>query len=61
VTVVTANDRIGQVEIFDDGLQLALVVLGHLAPKDGGDFVGLSDIAIEVQQALGEVFHGRSP
>jgi hypothetical protein len=29
--VVSANDRIGKIQILDDGLKLSLVVLGDLA------------------------------
>ena len=37
VAVVTADDRIGKVEIFDHGLQLAFVLFGHFATEDHGD------------------------
>jgi hypothetical protein len=39
----------GQVQIFDHGLQFALVQFGHSASEDGRDLVGLSDVAIQVQ------------
>jgi len=33
VPVVTANNRVGKIEIFDHGLQLALVLPGTFRPK----------------------------
>ena len=52
VSVVRANDRIGQIEVFDDGLKLSLVVLGDLAAEDGGDLAGLADGAVGIQESL---------
>ena len=49
VAVVAANHRIGQVKVFDDGLEFSTVVLGHLAAEDRADLVGLSDGAIGVE------------
>ena len=55
---MAADDRMGQVEIFDPCLQPALELFRHLAPKDGGDLLGLSDVPIQVQQSLGEFVNG---
>jgi hypothetical protein len=49
VSVVTPDDRIGQVEILDYRLQLPLVFFGHFATEDHGDLLGLPDGAIQVQ------------
>ena len=56
--VVTTNDRIGKVEVFDYGLQFAFVFLGDLPAKDHGDLLGLADGPIHVQQAFREFVHG---
>lgn len=60
VPVMTADHRIGQVEVFDDGLQFSLILFGHFAAEDGGDLVGLPDVPIQVQQSLGEFLKGGS-
>ena len=57
---MAADHRIGQVEIFDHGWQLALVIFGHFAAADGGDLLGLPDVPIQVQQSLGELLNGGS-
>ena len=57
VPIMTADHRIGQVEILDHRLQLALVLFGHFAPENHGDLLGLSDGAIQVQQSLGKFIH----
>src|SRR5437773_12042710 len=58
---MTADHRIGQVEIFDHGLQFTLVLLGHFAPEDHGDLLGLPGPRgyppIHVQEALSELVH----
>ena len=54
LAVVAADDRVGQLDVFDDGLQLAAILLGHLASKDGGDLVGLADGAVGIQQTFAE-------
>ena len=52
VCVVSANDGVGQIEVFDDGLELSLVELGDLAAEDGGDLAGLADGAVGIQESL---------
>ncbi len=54
---MAADHRIGQIEIFDHGLQLALVLLGHFAPEDHGDLLGLADGSVQIQQSLGEFIY----
>ena len=60
VAVVAADHRVGQVHVFDLGLQLAPIMLGDLATEDHGDLVGLSDRSIGIEQALAEVVQGRA-
>jgi hypothetical protein len=43
MAVVAANHRIGKIDILDDGLQFAFVLLGHLTAKDHRDLVRLTD------------------
>jgi len=57
VPIVAADHRIGQVEVFDHGLQFSLVFLGHLAAEDGGDLPGLSNIPVQAQQAASDLLH----
>ena len=48
--IVTADDGIGQIEIFDHGLQLTPILPGQPSTKDGGDLVGLANGAIRIQR-----------
>ena len=48
VCVVSANDGVGQIEVFDHSLKLSLVVLGNLTTEDGGDLARLADGAVGV-------------
>jgi hypothetical protein len=43
VAVMAANHGIGQIHIFDLGLQLAPILLGDFTTEDDGDFVRLPD------------------
>src|SRR5438874_5160480 len=54
VAVVTADDGVGQVEVFDDGLELAPIPSGHLAAEDGRNFVRLADRSVGIEQALSQ-------
>src|ERR1700674_3388314 len=56
--IVTSNDGIWKIEVFEFGLQLALVLPGHFPTKDESDLFGLSDGSVHVQQALGELVDG---
>ena len=59
VCVVSTNDGVGQIEVFNDGLQLSLVVLGDLAAEDGGDLAGLADDAVGIQESLVKLITAR--
>ena len=55
VAVVAANHRVGQVHVFDLGLQLASIMLADPATEDHGELVGLPDCSIGIEQAFTEV------
>ena len=59
VAVMTANDGIRQIEIFDHGLQFAAVVFGDLPAEDGGDLVRLADVPVLIQQPLLHLIESR--
>lgn len=40
IAKVAANDRIGQFDVLDDGLQFPFVLLGDFAAKDVVIFIG---------------------
>jgi hypothetical protein len=61
VAVMAANDRVGQVHVFDLGLQLAAVLPGDLAAEDDGDLVGLADRAVGVEQPLAQLVKRGAP
>ena len=61
VSVVSTNDRVGQIEVFDDGLKLSLVELGDLAAEDGGDLAGLADGAVGIQESLVQLIQCGAP
>ena len=61
VSVVSANDRIRKIQILDDGLKLALVELGDPTTEDGGDFFGLADGAVGIQESLVQVIQCGTP
>jgi hypothetical protein len=44
--------------VFDHRLQFAFVLLGYFAAENQGDFLGLPQGAIEVQQALSNLVNG---
>ena len=58
VTVVTPDDGIRQIEIFDDRFELAAMARGDLATEDGREFGGLADGAVGVEEALAERVKG---
>jgi hypothetical protein len=58
---MTADHRVGQVDIFDDGFQFASVMFGHLTSKEGGDLVGLINLAVGVEQTLTECVQRSAP
>ena len=61
VCVVSANDGVGQIEVFDDGLKLSLVELGDLATEDGRDLAGLADGAVGIQESLVQLIQCSAP
>ena len=52
VPIMAANNGTGKIHVFDDGLQLAVIVLGDLAAEDNGEFIGLTDRPIGIQQSF---------
>ena len=61
VCVVSTNDGIGQLEVFDDGLKLPLVELGDLTTEDGGDLAGPADSAVGIQEPLAQMIQCGAP
>ena len=51
LSIVATNHRVGKLQILNHGLKFSLVVLGDFAAEDHGDFVGLADRAIGIQQS----------
>ena len=60
MNLTLASSRIGQVHVFDFGLQLAPIVLGDFAAKNDGDLVRLSDGSIGVKQTFAEIVQRRT-
>ena len=58
VAVVGPDHRIGQVEIFDARFELAAVPPGDLAAEDGGEFRGLPDGPVRIEEALAQCIQG---
>src|SRR5215469_17380457 len=58
VSIMAANPRVGQVHVFDHGLPCSAVVLGYLAAKDPGDFMGLADGPMGVQEPFSPLVQG---
>src|SRR6516165_5952048 len=54
-----ADHRIGQVHVFDLGLQLAAVLFGDLAAEDDSDLVRLADGPVDVEQAFAQFVERR--
>jgi hypothetical protein len=52
VAVMAADHRVGQVHVFDLGLQLAAALFGDLATEDDGYLVGLADGPVSVEQTF---------
>ena len=61
VAVMAADDRVGQVHVFDLGLQLAAVLLGDFAAEDDRDLVRLADCAVGVEQSLAQLVERGPP
>ena len=58
VAVIASDDRIRQVEVFDQRFELAAIALRDLATEDGREFRGLADGAIGVKQTCAERIEG---
>jgi len=60
ISLVTADDRIRQIQIFHDCLKLASIWLGNPAAEDDGDLVRLPDGSMGVQKPFSHLIQGRS-
>ena len=58
VAIMAADHRVGEVHVFDLGLQLAVMELADLAAEDRRDLVWLADGAIGVGEPLAEPVEG---
>ncbi len=54
VAVVAADDRIGQMHVFDFGLQLAPMTAGDLSAEDDCNLVRPANRAIGIKQTFAE-------
>ena len=61
VAVVAADLGIREVEIFNQRFELATVPLGYLPAENVGEFRGLPNRAIRIEQALAERVHRGTP
>ena len=61
VAIVTTDDWIGQMQIFNYGLQLSWISGGDFAAKDHRDFIRLTDGAVGIQKALTQLIERGSP
>ena len=61
IAIVTADNRVGQVHVFDLGLQLGAVLFHDLAAEDDGDLVWLTDGAVGVEEPLPQFVEGGPP
>ena len=61
IAIVAADHRVGQIHVFDLGLQLAAVMLGDLAAEDDGDLVRLADGAVGVEQPFAQLVECSPP
>ena len=52
LSIMATDHWVRKIKILNDGLKLALVVFGDLATEDHGDFLGLADGAVGIQQSL---------
>jgi hypothetical protein len=61
IAVVTADDGVRQIHVFDLGLQLTTMLFGDFATEDESDLVGLADRAVGVEQTLAQLVEGGPP
>jgi hypothetical protein len=55
VAIMAGDHRVGEVHVFDHGLQLAVMELPDLAAEDPRDLVRLADGAIGVEEPFAEL------
>jgi hypothetical protein len=55
---MAADHGIGEMEILDDGLQFSVMMTGDPAAEDEGQFVGLTNGAIGIEEPLFEGIDG---
>src|SRR5262245_58173426 len=55
---MTPDDVVGQVEIFDEGLELPAIAGGDLATEDGGELRRLPDGAGRIEESVAERVEG---
>jgi hypothetical protein len=58
---MAADDRIGQIEIFDHRLEFASITLSDFATEDGRDLVRLANRAIGIQKPLSQRIQRGAP
>jgi len=58
---VAPDDGVGEIQVFEDCLELPAVMLADLAAEDGGDLLGPADGAIGIQEALSQSVQGSAP
>jgi hypothetical protein len=61
IAIVTADDWVGQIHVFDLGLQFATVLFGDLAAEDDRDLVRLTDGAVGVEETVTEFVECSAP
>ena len=52
---------VGQIHIFDLGLQFATILFGDFATEDDGDLVRLADCAVGVEEPFTQFVEGGPP
>ena len=52
LSIVATNHWVRKIKIFDDSMQLSLVVFSDFATEDHGDFFRLANGAVGIQQSL---------
>ena len=55
---MAADNWTGKIHVFDDSLQLAVVVLGDPAAENNSEFVGLTDRPIGIEQSFSHAIQG---
>src|SRR5207249_356802 len=51
---MTADHRIGQIQVLNHGLQFSCMISTDLTTEDDGELVGLTDGAVGIHQSLAE-------